>query len=86
MNFSSLQTILKQEWESIRDFIRRFGQVVQLIESYSMDAVLQNFRRSFGPSTLFFQSLSLGPPEIMEELYKRNDRYSMSEDNIRAVA
>ena len=27
-NISSLQTILKQEEESIRDFIRRFGQVV----------------------------------------------------------
>ena len=28
-NISSLQTILKQEEESIRDFKRRFGQVVQ---------------------------------------------------------
>ena len=45
-NISSLQTI--------RDFTRRFGQAVQQIESYSMDVVLQNFRRSFGPSTPFF--------------------------------
>ena len=39
-NISSLQTILKQEEESIRDFRRRFGQAVEQIESYSMDAVL----------------------------------------------
>ena len=47
-----------------------------------MDAVLQNFRRSFGPSTPFFHSLSLDPPAIMEELYRRTDRYSTLEDNI----
>ena len=50
-NISSLQTILKWEDESIRDFTRRFRGVVQQIDSYSMDAVLQNFRRSFGPTT-----------------------------------
>ena len=53
-NINSLQSILKQEAESIRDFTRRFGQVVQQVESYSMDEVLQNFRRSFGSSTPFF--------------------------------
>ena len=57
-NISSLRSILKREDESIRDFTCRFGQVVQQIDVYSMDAVLQNFRRSFGPSTPFFQSLS----------------------------
>ena len=53
-NISSLQTILKQEEESIRDFTRRFGQVVEKIESHSMDAILQKFKRSFGSSTPFF--------------------------------
>ena len=47
-----------------------------------MDVVLQNFRRSFGPSTPFFLSLSLDPPMTMEESYKRADRYSMLEENI----
>ena len=51
-----------------------------------MDAVLQNFRRSFGPSTLFFQSMLLDPPMIMEELYRRADKYSILEDNIRITA
>ena len=50
-----------------------------------MDAVLQNFWRSFGPSTSFFQSLSLDPPATMEELYRWANRYSMLEDNIRAA-
>ena len=70
-NINSLQSILKWEDESIRDFTRRFGQVVQQIDIYSMDVVLQNFRRSFGLTTPFFQALSLEPPVTMEELYHR---------------
>ena len=64
----------------------KFGQAVQQVESYKMDAVLQNFRRSFGPSTPFFRSLSLDLPVIMEELYRWADKYSMLEDNIPAAA
>ena len=85
-NISSLQTIFKREDESIRDFTRRFRGVVQQIELYSMDAVLQNFRRSFGPTTLFFHSLSLDPPATMEELSRHADKYSSLEDNIRAAS
>ena len=85
-NISSLQAILNREDESIRDFTRRFGQAVQQIDIYSMDAVLQNFRRSFGPTTPFFQSLSLDPPATMEKLYRRADKYSTLEDNIRAAS
>ena len=51
-----------------------------------MDAVLQNFRRSFGPTTPFFHSLYLDPPVTMEELYRRADKYSTLEDNIRAAS
>ena len=47
-----------------------------------MDAVLQNFRRSFGPTTPFFQSFSLNPLATMEELYRRADKYSTLEENI----
>ena len=85
-NISSLQAILKREDESIRDFTRRFGQDVQQIDIYSMDAVLQNFLRSFGSTTTFFQSLSLDPPGTMEELYRRADKFSTLEDNIRAAS
>ena len=58
-NISSLQTIVKQEEETIWDFIKRFEQAVQQVEVYNMDTVLQNFRISFMPSTPFFYSLSL---------------------------
>ena len=51
-----------------------------------MDAVLQNFRISFGSTTPFFQSLSLDPPTTMEELYRRADKFSTLEDNIRATS
>ena len=85
-NINSLQAILKQEDKSIRDFTRRFGQAVQHIDIYSMDAVLQNFRRSFEPTTPFFQSLSLDPPTTMEELYRQADKFSTLEDNIRAAS
>ena len=85
-NISSLQSIFKQDDEFIWDFTRRFGQVVQQIDTYSMDAILQNFRRIFGPTTPFFQSLSLDPPATMEELYRRADKYSTLEDNIRAAS
>ena len=82
-NISSLQSILKREDESIWDFTRRFRQAVQQIDVYSMDVVLQNFRRSFGSTILFFQSLSLDPPATIEELYRRADKFSTLEDNIR---
>ena len=81
-NIRSLQSILKREDESIRDFTRRFGQAVQQINVYNMDAVLQNFRRRFEPTTPFFQPLSLDPSTIMEELYRRADKFSALEDNI----
>ena len=81
-----MQTILKQEGEPIRDFTRRFGQVVQQVESYNMDLIVQNFRRNFRPSTPFFQSLSLDPPTTMEELYRRTNKYSMPENNILVAA
>ena len=85
-NISSLQTIFKREDESICDFTKRFGGVIQQIDSYSMDTVLHNFRRSFGSTTPFFHSLSLDPPTTMEELYRRADKYSTLEDNIRAAS
>ena len=50
-----------------------------------MDVILQNFKKSFASSTLFFHSLSLDPPTTMEELYRQANRYSTLEDNIRAA-
>ena len=50
-----------------------------------MGIFLQNFRKSFASSTSFFYSLSLDPSAIMEELYRRADKYSILEDNILAA-
>ena len=82
MNISSLQTILKREEESIRDFTMRFDQAVHQIESYSMDAVLQNFRRSFEPSTPLFQSLSLDPLVMSQKLIEFLVHFSYFSFNI----
>ena len=51
-----------------------------------MDAVLQNFRRSFGPTTPLFQYLSLDPLVTMEKLYRLADKFSTLEDTIRAAS
>ena len=85
-NICSLQSIFKRDDESIWDFTRRFRQVVQQIDVYRMDVVLQNFRRSFGLTTYFFQSLSLDPPATMEEQYRRADKYSTLVVNIRVAS
>ena len=37
------------------------------------------------PFTPFFHSLSLDPPATIEELYRRANRYSTFEDNIRGT-
>ena len=62
------------------------GGVVQQIDSYSMDAILQIFQKSFEPTTPFFHSLSLDPPTTIEKLYKRANKYSSLEDNIEATS
>ena len=43
-NIITLQNIKLQENESLRDFMKRFGQVVLQVESCSMDAILQIFK------------------------------------------
>ncbi|RVW28495.1 hypothetical protein CK203_103978 [Vitis vinifera] len=42
-----------QDNESLREFVKRFGQAVLQVEACSMDAVLQIFKRSICPGTPF---------------------------------
>ena len=72
-----------QENESLREFMKRFGQVVLQVEAYSMDAVLQIFKRSICPDTPFFESLAKKPPTTMDDLFRRTSKYSMLEDDMR---
>ncbi|RVW67214.1 hypothetical protein CK203_063633 [Vitis vinifera] len=45
-NISTLQNIKMQDNESLREFVKRFGQAVLQVEAYSMDAVLQIFNEA----------------------------------------
>ncbi|KAL6319643.1 hypothetical protein AAG906_020720 [Vitis piasezkii] len=73
------------ENESLREFVKRFGQAVLQVEAYSMDAVLQIFKRSICPSTPFFESIAKKPPTSMDDLFRRASKYSMLEDDVRAA-
>ena len=50
-----------------------------------MDAVLQIFKRSICPGTPFFKSLAKKPPTTMDDLFRRANKYSMLEDDVRAA-
>ncbi|RVW59792.1 hypothetical protein CK203_100619 [Vitis vinifera] len=65
-NISTLQNIKMQDNESLREFVKRFGQAVLQVEACSMDAVLQIFKRSICPGTPFFESLAKKPPTTMD--------------------
>ncbi|RVW18079.1 hypothetical protein CK203_109225 [Vitis vinifera] len=83
-NISTLQNIKMQDNESLREFVKRFGQAVLQVEAYSMDVVLQIFKRSICPGTPFFESLVKKPPMTMDDLFRRASKYSMLEDDVRA--
>ncbi|RVW98096.1 hypothetical protein CK203_029014 [Vitis vinifera] len=84
-NISTLQNIKMQDNESLREFVKRFGQAILQVEACSMDAVLQIFKRSICPDTPFFESLAKKPPTTMDDLFKRANKYSMLEDDVRAA-
>ncbi|RVX06191.1 hypothetical protein CK203_027530 [Vitis vinifera] len=84
-NISTLQNIKMQDNESLREFVKRFGQAVLQVEACSMDAVLQIFKRSICLGTPFFESLAKKPPTTMDDLFRRASKYSMLEDDVRAA-
>ena len=85
-NISILQNIKMQENESLRDFMKRFGQMVLQVEFYNIDAILQIFKWSISPSTLFFESFTKKPPVLMDDLFRRTDKYAMLKDDVRAAS
>ena len=66
----------------MREFVKRFGQAVLQVEAYSIDAVLQIFKRSICPGTPFFESLAKKPHMTMDDLFRRASKYSMLEDDV----
>ena len=75
-----------QENESLRDFMKQLGQAVFPVESYSMDVILHIFKQSINPNTLFFESLTKKPSILMDALFRWADKYTMLEDDVRAIS
>ncbi|RVW49482.1 hypothetical protein CK203_111143 [Vitis vinifera] len=69
-----MQNIKMQDNESLREFVKRFGQAVLQVEACSMDAVLQIFKRSICPGTPFFESLAKKPPITMDGLIQTSQQ------------
>lgn len=74
-----------QENESLREFVKRFGQAMLQVESYNMDVVLQIFKRNICLSMPFFESLAKKSPSTMDDLFKRANKYSMLENDVHAT-
>ena len=55
------------------------------VEAYSMDVVLQIFKRSICLGTPFFESLAKKPPTTIDDLFRRASKYSMLENDVRAA-
>ncbi|RVW28309.1 hypothetical protein CK203_104502 [Vitis vinifera] len=83
-NISTLQNIKMRDNESLREFVKRFGQAVLQIEVCSMDAVLQSSREALSRHSIF-ESLAKKPPTTMDDLFRRANKYSMLEDDVRAA-
>lgn len=84
-NIDTLQNIKMQKNESLREFVKRFGQAVLQVESYNLDVVLQFFKRSICLGALFFESLAKKPPTTIDDLFRLAKKYSMLEDDVRAA-
>nr|CAN73243.1 hypothetical protein VITISV_005388 [Vitis vinifera] len=84
-NIITLQNIKMRDNESLREFVKWFGQAVLQVEACSMDAVLQIFKRNICPGTPFFESLAKKPPTTMDDLFRRENKYSMLEDDVRVA-
>ncbi|RVX10497.1 hypothetical protein CK203_016867 [Vitis vinifera] len=83
-NISTLQNIKMQDNESLREFVKRFGQVILQVEAttWMLSADLQ---AKNCPSTPFFESLAKKPPTTMDNLFRRANKYSMLEYDVRAA-
>ena len=69
----------------MRELGKQFRQAILQVESHSMDVVLQIFKMSICPGIPFFESLAKTPPMTMDDLFKKANKYSMLEDDVRAA-
>ncbi|KAL6325980.1 hypothetical protein AAG906_038472 [Vitis piasezkii] len=73
-----------QENETLREFMKRFGQAVLQVQSYKDGRILQILNGAYARDP-FFEFLSQKPPTSMDDLFRRASKYSMLEDDVRAV-
>ena len=59
-----------QKNESLREFMKQFERVVLKVESCSLDAILQIFKRSICLETPFFESLAKKLSAMMDNFFK----------------
>ena len=62
--------------------MKHFGAVILQLDAVSLNTVLQAVKQAICPNTQFFDSLSLHPSIIVDEMFQRGNQYSMREDDI----
>ena len=65
--------------------MKRFGVAILQLEAMSLDTVLQAVKQAIFLNTQFFDSLSLHPPTMIDELFQRGNQYAMLEDDVVAT-
>ena len=66
--------------------MKRFEQTVLQVESYSMDVILYIFKKNINLGTPFFESLAKKPSATIDNLFRRDDKYSMLENDVRVAS
>ncbi|RVW70756.1 hypothetical protein CK203_058066 [Vitis vinifera] len=77
-NINTLQNIKMQDNESLREFVKRFGQAVLQVEAAVWMLSYKIFKRSICPGTPFFESLAKKPPTTMDDLFRRANNIQCS--------
>ncbi|RVW76100.1 hypothetical protein CK203_049152 [Vitis vinifera] len=60
-------------------------QNIKMQDNESLREFEAIFKRSICPGTPFFESLAKKPPTTMDDLFRRANKYSMLEDDVRAA-
>lgn len=78
---------VKMNWnESIRNFIKRFGGAILQLNGVSMDTVMWVIKEAIHLNAPFFNSISLEPPHLIDELFQYANCYAMLEDDLKAAS
>ena len=60
-------------FDTIKDFMKHFGVSMIQLDSVSSDTTLQAVKKAICPNTQFFDSFSLQPPTLIDELFQRGN-------------